>query len=148
MAFLNAMNISASGLTAQRLRLDVISENIANSKTTRTENGQPYRRKMVVFEPSAVGSFKDSIISAAGGNNNNNQFGVVVTKIQDDTSPLKSVYDPENPDADANGYVMYPNVDILKETVDSMDATRAYYANVTAFNAIKTMASKGLEVGK
>ncbi|MCI1931035.1 MAG: flagellar basal body rod protein FlgC [Clostridia bacterium] len=146
MAFLNAMNISASGLTAQRLRLDVISENIANAKTTRTESGQPYRRKMVVFEPSSKGSFKDSLINAAGSSNN--QQGVMVTQVEEDNSPLKQVYDPKNPDADANGYVSYPNVDLLKETVDSMDATRSYYANVTAFNAIKDMATKGLEVGK
>lgn len=146
MAFLNAMNVSASGLTAQRLRLDIISENIANSKTTRTENGQPYKRKMVVFEPSEQGSFKNTFASAAG--NFDNQQGVIVSKIEEDNSPMKSVYDPGNPDADQNGYVTYPNVDLLKETVDSMEATRAYYANVTAFNAIKSMASKGLEVGK
>ncbi len=146
MAFLNAMNISASGLTAQRVRLDTIAENISNSNTTRTENGEPYRRKMVVFEPMAQDSFKDRLIKAAGGNTNRQQ-GVIVSQIIEDQSDYKSVYDPTHPDADENGYVMYPNVDLLKETIDSMEATRAYDANVTAFNAIKDMAAKGLEIG-
>jgi len=145
MAFLNAMNISASGLTAQRVRLDTIAENISNSNTTRTENGEPYRRKTVVFEPSNQNSFRN-IFSATAGNLNNQQ-GVVVTSIIEDESDYKSVYNPSHPDADENGYVKYPNVDLLKETIDSMEASRAYDANVTAFNAIKEMASKGLEIG-
>lgn len=147
MAFLNAMNISASGLTAQRLRLDTIAENISNSKTTRTESGEAYRRKMVVFEPVKQGSFTETLIDAAKGKADNSR-GVIVTQITEDESPLKSVYDPSHPDADEAGYVMYPNVDLLKETVDSMEATRAYSANVTAFNAIKAMAEKGLEIGR
>lgn len=147
MAFLNAMNVSASGLTAQRLRLDTIAENISNSKTTRTEGGEAYRRKMVVFEPIAQGGFRDRLTQAAGGSLNGLQGGVQVSQIIEDESEFKSVYDPSHPDADENGYVMYPNVDLLKETIDSMEASRAYDANVTAFNAIKEMASKGLEIG-
>lgn len=147
MAFLNAMNISASGLTAQRVRLDTIAENISNSNTTRTENGEAYRRKMVVFEPINQDSFKNRLIKAAGKNINNQQGGVMVSQVIEDESDYKSVYDPTHPDADENGYVMYPNVDLLKETIDSMEASRAYDANVTAFNAIKEMASKGLEIG-
>ena len=146
MAFLNSMNICASGLTAQRLRLDIASENIANVNTTRTENGQPYRRKMVVFQSVGQESFRDVLNKRAGNFDTNG--GVIVREIVEDERPLKSVYNPEHPDADENGYVMYPNVDLLKETVDSMEASRAYDANVTAFNAIKTMAAKGLEIGK
>lgn len=148
MAFLNAMNISASGLTAQRLRLDTIAENISNSKTTRTEGGEAYRRKMVVFKPVKQADFTETLIGVAKGRPSNSRGGVIVTQITEDESPLKSVYDPTHPDADEAGYVMYPNVDLLKETVDSMEATRAYSANVTAFNAIKAMAEKGLEIGR
>ncbi len=146
MAFLNAMNISASGLTAQRARLDVIAENISNSNTTRTESGEPYRRRMVVFEPRNQGGFQEIFNKTSKGEAA--QGGVIVSEIVEDESPLKSVYDPTHPDADENGYVMMPNVDVLKETIDSMEASRAYDANVTAFNAIKAMATKGLEVGK
>lgn len=147
MAFLNAMNISASGLTAQRARLDVTAENISNSSTTRTESGDPYRRRMVVFEPRNEGSFQEIFSRTAKGKYSGQQ-GVVVSEIIEDDSPFKSVYEPTHPDADENGYVMMPNVDLLKETIDGMEASRAYDANVTAFNAIKAMATKGLEVGR
>lgn len=147
MAFLNAMNISASGLTAQRQRLDIISENISNSNTTRTEGGEPYRRRMVVFEPRNEGSFQEIFSRTARGGTARQQ-GVIVSEIIEDETDFKSVYDPSHPDADENGYVRMPNVDLLKETIDGMEASRAYDANVTAFNAIKAMASKGLEVGK
>jgi len=146
-AFLNAMNISASGLTAQRARLDVTAENISNVNTTRTESGEPYRRRMVVFEPRNEGSFQDIFSRTAKGKYTSQQ-GVIVSEIIEDESPLKSVYDPSHPDADENGYVMMPNVDLLKETIDGMEASRAYDANVTAFNAIKAMATKGLEIGR
>ncbi|MDD3394779.1 MAG: flagellar basal body rod protein FlgC [Anaerotignum sp.] len=147
MAFLNAMNISASGLTAQRARMDVIAENISNSGTTRTESGDPYRRRMVVFEPRTQGGFGEIFSKTAKGGRADQQ-GVVVSEIIEDETPFKSVYDPTHPDADERGYVMMPNVDLLKETLDGMEASRAYDANVTAFNAIKAMATKGLEVGK
>lgn len=148
MAFLNAMNVSASGLTAQRARLDIIAENISNVNTTRTESGDPYKRRMVVFEPRNQGSFQEIFNRTARGRASGQQGGVIVSEIVEDDSPLKSVYDPTHPDADENGYVMMPNVDLLKETIDGMEASRAYDANVTAFNAIKEMATKGLEVGK
>ncbi|WMI81430.1 flagellar basal body rod protein FlgC [Anaerotignum sp. MB30-C6] len=147
MAFLNGMNISASGLTAQRARLDVIAENISNVNTTRTEGGEAYRRRMVVFEPRNEGSFQEIFSRTARGKYTGQQ-GVVVNEIIEDESPFKSVYDPTHPDADERGYVMMPNVDLLKETIDGMEASRAYDANVTAFNALKAMAIKGLEVGK
>ncbi|WP_394523126.1 flagellar basal body rod protein FlgC [Lacrimispora sp. JR3] len=148
MSFLSSMNISASAMTAQRLRLDVASENIANIDTTRTEAGGPYRRKMVVLEARNENSFKRTLMNAAGRSLQQSTGGVRVSQIMDDTSPLKSVYNPEHPDADEDGYVQMPNVDLIKETVDSMSATRSYEANITAFNAIKMMASKALEIGK
>ena len=146
MSFLNALKISASGMTAERMRLDIAAENIANINTTRTENGGPYRRKMVVFEPIEDNSFASAFRSELSRQSNNG--GVRVAEIVEDPSDFRMVYNPEHPDADENGYVQMPNVDLLKETVDSMAASRAYDANLTAFNTIKTMASKALEIGK
>lgn len=153
MAFLSSMNIVASGLTAQQLRLDVVAENVTNSTTTRTENGGAYRRKMVVFEPqSSRSSFREAMAKAAGGAISNrsgaNTGGVRVAQIVEDPSPLKLEYDPTHPDADDEGYVELPNVDMVKEMTDAMAATQAYSANVTAFNALKTVVAKGLEIGK
>lgn len=143
MSFLQSLNISGSGLTAQRFRMDVISENIANQDTTRTENGGPYRRKMVVLSTS--NNFKNIMID----NLNEYEAGrVEVTEILEDQSEFKLVYNPEHPDADENGYVSMPNVDTLKETVDMMEAYRAYQANVTALNTAKQMAVKALEIGR
>ena len=143
MSFLESLNISGSGLTAQRLRMDVISENIANQDATRTEEGGPYRRKMVVL--SSTNNFKNMMLQ------NINEYvagGVEVTEIADDQSEFKLVYNPEHPDADESGYVSMPNVDTLKETVDMMEAYRAYQANVTALNTVKQMAVKALEIGR
>ena len=153
MAFLSSMNIVGSGLTAQQLRLDVISENITNSNTTRTEGGGAYRRKMVVFEAeTGRDEFRKVMAKAANGMVPNegygNAGGVKVTAIVEDPSDLKMVYDPTHPDAGENGYVAMPNVDMVKETTDAMAATQAYSANVTAFNALKTVVAKGLEIGR
>ncbi|MDD2495777.1 MAG: flagellar basal body rod protein FlgC [Tissierellia bacterium] len=143
MSFLQSLNISGSGLTAQRLRMDVISENIANKDTTRTENGEPYRRKMVIF--SSASNFKDVLVQ----NLNEYEAGEVeVSAIIEDPTEFKLLYDPEHPDADENGYVNMPNVDTLKETVDMMEAYRAYQANITALNTMKQMAVKALEIGR
>jgi flagellar basal-body rod protein FlgC len=145
MSTMNAMNVSASGMTAQRLRMDIISQNIANVNTTRDENGNPYRRKEVIFSEKDNSTFQDvlSRTSEAVGN------GVKVTQIVDDNdAQMRKVYDPSHPDADADGYVTYPNVNIVQEMTDMIDASRSYEANVTAFNASKNMALKGLEVGK
>ncbi|MFM9277323.1 flagellar basal body rod protein FlgC [Paenibacillus jiagnxiensis] len=145
----NSFSISSSALTAQRLRMDVISSNIANAETTRAQvvNGQavPYRRKMVVLEPNRP-RFSDMLNAQMNGGTT--ASGVKVAEIQEDTSPLKPVYNPEHPDADANGYVYMPNVDIAKEMVDMISASRSYEANVTALNASKAMISKALEIGK
>ncbi|MDD2483988.1 MAG: flagellar basal body rod protein FlgC [Eubacteriales bacterium] len=147
MGFMSSFNISGSGMTAQRLRMDIIAENIANAKVTRTEDGTPYRRKVVVL--SSIGdrsglSFKSAFQSAA---NSAAGEGVQVEQILEDPSELVPVYDPTHPDANADGYYYLPNVDTSQEMIDMMAATRAYEANVTAFNAIKSMAMKALEIG-
>ena len=151
MAFLSAMSVVGSGLTAQQLRLDVISENVTNMQTTRTENGEPYRRKMVVFQSQdGRDNFSTALARAAGRSltPNDDVGGVRVTEIVEDQSDFKQVYDPTHPDADENGYVMMPNVELVKETVDAMAAQQAYTANVTVFNALKGMATSALEIGK
>lgn len=153
MAFLSSMNIVASGLTAQQLRLDIVAENVTNSTTTRTENGGgAYRRKMVVFEAQGGrDTFRMALARATNGLVSNasasTRGGVRVTQIVEDPSDLRLVYDPTHPDANENGYVEMPNVDMVKEITDAMAATQAYSANVTAFNALKSVVSKGLEIG-
>lgn len=144
MSFLQSLNISGSGLTAQKLRMDIISENIANIDSTRTETGGPYRRKMIVL--SSTGDFKKMLVKNLNSSEIN--LGVEVTDIVEDQSDFKLVYNPEHPDADENGYVSMPNVDSLKETVDMMEAYRAYQANITALNTTKQMAVKALEIGR
>ena len=154
MAFLSSMNIIASGMTAQQLRLDIVSENITNATTTRTENGEgAYRRKMVVFEAvSGRDDFRAAMARAQKGMASNegyeNAGGVRVTQIVDDPSPQKLVFDPTHPDANEDGYVEMPNVDTVKEITDAMAATQAYNANVTAFNTLKSVIAKGLEIGR
>ena len=144
MGLFGAIDASASGLTAERLRLDVISNNIANANTTRTVEGGPYRRHMVVFEPrEGTASFSQDFSQHIDSGN-----GVRAVGITKDTSPTRRVYDPNHPDADANGYVEMPNINIVSEMVDMMTATRAYEANVTAVNAAKTMALKALDIGR
>ena len=145
MSAINGMNISASGMTAQRLRMDIISQNIANVSTTRDGTGNPYRRKAVVFAEKDMTPFGEVLMKTAG----NIGSGVKVTQIiEDQENELRKVYDPTHPDADGEGYVTYPNVNIVQEMTDLIDATRSYEANVTAFNATKNMALKALEVGK
>ncbi|MEK4664709.1 flagellar basal body rod protein FlgC [Priestia sp. FSL H7-0729] len=145
----NSFSISSSALTAQRLRMDVISSNIANAETTRASvsNGEavPYRRKMVVLEPNKT-SFGTMLQNQMRGSGSGD--GVRVTEIREDQSPLKPVYDPSHPDANAEGYVFMPNVDIAKEMVDMISASRSYEANVTALNSTKAMISKAMEIGK
>ena len=145
MSTINAMSASASGMTAQRLRMDIISQNIANVSTTRDENGNPYVRKEVVVAEKDVSAFGDVLARTTGTAGN----GVKVTQIKDDTkTEMRKVYDPSHPDADEDGYVTYPNVNIVQEMTDMIDASRSYEANVTAFNASKNMALKALELGK
>lgn len=151
MAFLSTMNIVGSGLTAQQLRLDVISENITNATTSRTENGEPYRRKMVVLEAQdGRESFRSVMARTQRASNAGYETtgGVRVTQIVEDQSELKLVYDPTHSDANEDGYVELPNIDMVKEVADAMAASQAYSANVTMFNTMKTVISKGLEIGR
>ncbi|MHB8170483.1 MAG: flagellar basal body rod protein FlgC [Thermincolia bacterium] len=146
MSLFQAINTSASGLTAQRLRLDVISNNLANVNTTRTPNGEPYRRQMVIFqERQGQRSFGSMLQEAI---HQNSGKGVRVASIVKDNSPLKMIYNPEHPDANPDGYVRMPNVNTVTEMVDMISATRAYEANVTAVNSAKNMALKALEIGR
>ena len=151
MAFLSSMNIIGSGLTAEQLRLDVVSENITNMNTTRTEAGGAYRRKMVVFEAQdGRDSFRSIMASRSLASNAGYSAagGVRVTEIAEDPSDLKLVYDPAHPDANAEGYVEMPNVTLVKEVTDAMAATQAYSAGVTALNSLKTVVNQALEIGK
>ena len=154
MTVFHSMNTTASALTAQRLRMDVISSNIANVDTTRARqvNGEwePYRKKSVVLQENQGNKFS-SFLNVAMGTYNKQKVGngVQIREIKPDTeTPFKLVYDPTNPDANAEGYVRQSNVDLLKEMVDLISATRSYEANVTVFNANKAMLSKALEIGK
>ena len=146
MSFLDSFDISASGLTAERQRLDIAAENLANTNTTRTESGGTYRRKMVVLQEIPQTSFRSRFNSIL--NRTASKGGVQVTEIVEDQRDLNPVYNPDHPDANEEGYVMMPNVDLVKETIDGMSATRAYEANITAFNAMKLMAQKALDIGK
>lgn len=144
MAFLSALDISLSALTAQRMRMDIVAENIANANTTRTEAGGPYRRKVVTFREGEQ-NFSQLLRQMES---DYTIGGVEVDRIEEDTSPFKLVYDPSHPDADVNGYVHMPNVDTLTEMMEMISATRSYEANITALNAMKGMAQKALEIGR
>ena len=143
MGVFKAMNVSATGMTAQQLRMDIIAENIANSQTTRTENGGAYRRKIPVFYEKDTTSF-DHILN--GYLTNYEPNGVKVTQIVEDPSDFKLVYEPDNPDANEDGYVEYPNIDTVTEMTNLIDSSRSYEASATAFQAAKSMATTGLEL--
>jgi flagellar basal-body rod protein FlgC len=146
MSLFGGLEISASGLTAERLRMDVTAENLANAQTTRGADGQPYRRKEVILQETP-GSFGATLSAAMGGGDNGSTGGVQVAGVvQDTATPLKRVYDPGHPDADAQGYVSMPNVDTVTEMVDLIGAQRAYEANVTAMQAAKQMFSRTLDL--
>ena len=149
MGMFTAFDISASGLTAQRYRMDIISQNVANANTTRTENGDPYVRKVVYFEEKGVrGSDTFSHVLNSVSKNYAGK-GVKVAKVlEDKKTPQNMVYDPSHPDADENGYVMYPNVNIITEMTNLIDASRSYEANAIAFDAAKAMAQQGLQIGQ
>jgi flagellar basal-body rod protein FlgC len=143
MSVFNSMNISASGLTLERMKLDTISSNIANVNTTRTEEGGPYKRKEVVFEEMVKDQY----------NKQSNKLeqvssGVKVTGIYEDKNNLEKVYNPDSPDADADGYVTMPNVNVLDEMVGLIEAQRTYEANATALKASKGILNKALEISK
>lgn len=146
MAFLSSLNIGGSALTAQRFRMDVISQNIANADTTRTENGTPYARKMVVMQERTNNTEFSEALRTRGTEKVGN--GVEVSGVEDDDKAFKMVYEPEHPDADETGYVRYPNIDMIKEMMDMMSASRSYEANITSINAVKTMSMSALQIGK
>ncbi|MEW6661718.1 MAG: flagellar basal body rod protein FlgC [Bacillota bacterium] len=138
MKIFHSMNISLSGLTAERLRLDLVAGNLANANTTRTPEGGPYQRRVAVFA--------ELLEQARAGKGA--VAGVRVAAVTKDNTPPRMVHDPSHPDANPDGYVAYPNIDVLQEMVDMISASRAYEANVTVFNAGKTMALKALEIGR
>ena len=154
MAFFSSMNIVGSGMTAQQLRLDVISENITNMNTTRTEGGGAYRRKLTVMQAeSDKNGFRTAMSRAArkGHVVSNRGYeqagGVKITEIFEDQSELPLVYDPSHPDANEEGYVEMPNVTLVAEIADAMAASQAFSSNVTAFNALKQVVQRGLDIG-
>jgi flagellar basal-body rod protein FlgC len=134
----SSFDISASGIFAQRARLDVIANNIANAESTRTPTGGPYRRQQISFQALYRKSIAGVAIPA----------GVQVSGVIEDPTDYRVVYDPGHPDADSQGYVRMPNVNIVEEMVDMISATRAYEANVTALNATKAMISSAIEIGR
>ena len=147
MSMFGGMEISASALTAQRLRMNVTAENLANAETTKTADGNPYRRKEVTLTSvPGNGGFGAQLSKAMGGGSGVTPGGVQATAITEDATDGKLVYDPSHPDADEQGYVRMPNVDTVTEMVDLIDAQRAYEANVTAMSASKQMFAKTLEI--
>jgi len=154
MGMFSTIDVSASGLTAQRLRMDTIANNLANANTTRTEKTgadgrpQPYRRQMVVFESMAKNPTFSKVLSQKMGQDDIGEGVRVKAIVEDNQTPLRRVYDPSHPDAGPDGYVEYPNVNPVTEMVDMIDATRAYEANAQAINAVKSMVSKALELGR
>lgn len=150
MSFFNSLNTSATALTAQSLRMDIISQNMANIDTTRTANGGPYKRKTVIFREISndKNTFKHMFDTALNNEPNNSFSGVKVEKIAVDNTEGPKEYNPNHPDADENGYVEKPNVNVVEEMVNMISANRAYEANITAVNVTKGMINRTLEIGK
>lgn len=147
--FVRSMGITASALSAERLRADIIGQNIANAKTTRTEDGTPYRRQVVVFKEQV--EFSDALNSARGSRNlgKGSPAGVAVSQVlEDEVTPFTPVYDPSHPDADENGYYYIPNVDTTKEVLDAMEVSNSYASNLSVLNTYKEMINAALQIGK
>lgn len=147
MGYFNSIDIGASALTAQRLQMDLISQNIANASSTRTEDGTPYRRRVAIFEERSPKAPFSRFLSEKSRQMLAGK-GVRVARIVEDQSPFNRVYDPGHPDADADGYVLMPNVNVITEMVNMISANRAYEANVTSINTSKSLALKALEIGR
>jgi flagellar basal-body rod protein FlgC len=141
MNFLKSLETSASGLSAQRKRMDIIANNLANIETTRTEKGGPYRRKMVVMRTKEMDQDFDKMF-------NSSVKGVQIDDIVEDQTPFKKVYNPSHPDADSDGYLYKPNVDLIVESTNMLMAKRAFEANIAAIKATRQMAIKALEIGR
>lgn len=151
MSFWNSLRIGASALSAQRLRLDLIANNIANAETTRTAEGGAYQRQDVVFAPQGANSFLPRVLQAMRGKDSLPELGsagVRAASIVTDQTPGSRVYDPTHPDADEEGFVEYPNVNLVVEMTNMLSATRSYEANLTVIDAAKRMALKALEIGR
>src|SRR3712207_6528083 len=150
MSFFGALDVSASGLSAERMRMDVTAENLANAQTTRGANGGPYRRKEVVLQTASSDGFQTALASAVGGvpgtGGSQQPGGVQVAGISEDPAAPRMIYDPGHPDANAQGYVAMPNVNPVVEMTDLITATRAYEANSTAIAAIKSEAQRALDL--
>ena len=149
MGLFDALNVSGSGLSAERLRMDVVAENLANAQTTKDANGQPYKRKEVVLQEIGGGGFGAQLAGAMGAraaSNDSSAGGVQVAGIVQDSTPGKQVYDPGHPDANAQGYVTMPNVDPVTEMVDLITASRSYESDVTAMQTAKQMFTKTLDL--
>jgi flagellar basal-body rod protein FlgC len=145
MGFLDSLKISSSGLSAQKARMNAISSNLANINTTRTPEGGPYRRKDVVFETTNPSEIFGDVLQEKM---NSNLDGVTVAEVREDPKAVKLKYDPTNPDANEEGYVAIPDINMMKEMVDLLEAKRSYEANVTAMRAARDMALKALEIGR
>ncbi len=143
MDILTALKISGSGLKAERARLNVTAMNLANANTTRTIEGGPYRAKSVVFQARPLDSFAETLRATS-----DKLRTVEVAEVVEDNKEFKAVYDPSHPDADENGVVLFPNVDVPEQMVDMISARRGYEANVTAIEAVKSMAIKALDIGR
>jgi len=149
MSFFNSMNVSASGLTAQRMRMDILSSNLANVETTRTPDGGPFRRRTVIFEERQPGGRSGSfaaMFDRVMGRVPARGTGVRVHSIVEDPTPGPRVFDPGHPDADAYGYVERPNVNIVAEMTNMISASRAYEANITAMNVTRAMINRTMEI--
>ncbi len=144
MDFLNSMQISASGLTAQRKRMDTIASNLANIETTRTPEGGPYKRKDVMFAALPLNEFATVLEDALA----DHVRQVVVTDVVEDQSPPTMVYNPSHPDANQEGYVAMPNINLMEEMVNLINATRSFEANVQSINAAKSMALRAIDLGR
>lgn len=145
MDFMTAIDIGASGLKAERTHLNVISMNLANAKTTRTTSGGPYRRKEVIFKEADVETPFSKTMQTA---QDREMKGVRAESIRNDNRPLKRVYEPNHPDADEEGYVSYPDINVVEEMTNMLSAMRAYEANVSTITTSKSMYTKALEIGK
>ena len=146
MGYFSSLDVSASGMSAQRMRMDLISQNIANANTTKTQDGTPYRRQVLVLGTDQNVGFSKYLTSSTSRNLGDGK--VKIQGIREDMSELKRIYEPDNPEADEDGYVTMPNVDIVTEMVDMISASRSYEANVTASTASKNMAMQALNIGK
>ena len=145
MGMFDSIDISASALTAEKTRMDIINKNMANANTTRATGGMPYRRQMVVYQENKSTPFSAYLDKQS---NKFNGKGVVISEIVEDDTPFRLIYEPGHPDADENGYVKLPNVEVVKEMVDMIDAQRTYEANITAMNSTKSMLLKALDIGR